>query len=64
MSGGHVRTVMQKDLSSIRKTVSTPDANMQNNMMTTVGTGTKGERQTQKQSMTRQMTETMVQMME
>eukprot|EP00972_Heterocapsa_arctica_P044035 6501681-Heterocapsa_arctica.AAC.1 len=59
MIGGHVRAVMQKDLSSIREAVSTPDTTIQNNMMTTVGTGTKEGRQTPNQSMRRKMTETM-----
>eukprot|EP00972_Heterocapsa_arctica_P011403 1672002-Heterocapsa_arctica.AAC.1 len=56
-SGGHVRTVMQKDQSSIRGTVSIPDTTIQKKMTMTVDTGTTEGRQKLKQSVRRSMTE-------
>eukprot|EP00972_Heterocapsa_arctica_P035899 5281162-Heterocapsa_arctica.AAC.1 len=59
MSGGHARTVTQKDLNSIRGAVSILDATMPNMMTITVDTGTKEGRQKAKHIMRRSMTEAM-----
>eukprot|EP00972_Heterocapsa_arctica_P038150 5617393-Heterocapsa_arctica.AAC.1 len=64
MLGGHVRTVKQKELSSIRGTVSTPDTTIQTKMVTIVDTGTKEGRQKSKHSMRRTMTEALARTME